>query len=155
MYFLSLLSLLLLPSPQETDIMEEIMDKGPVQGMVSLKDVNIVIEIISVQWSCIKVLEIISYIPQWIKEAHASSCNFWCVRSPSAMKDSGSSEIKRLQQGVRGGRRVSCLAWLVAAMDDAAIIWEFGKGIVQYVHLMDGWPVQNQGTSTFLLTSNI
>lgn len=52
------------------------MDKGPVQGMVSLKDVNIVIEIINVQWSCIKVLEIISYIPQWIKEAYAQTPAF-------------------------------------------------------------------------------
>lgn len=33
---------------QETDIMKEIMDKGPVQGMVSLEDDNIIIEIIEV-----------------------------------------------------------------------------------------------------------
>ena len=38
-------SLAALTSSQETDIMEEIKERGPVQGMVSLKD-NKIIEII-------------------------------------------------------------------------------------------------------------
>lgn len=42
MYYLSSLTLsaAALTSPQETDIMKEIMDKGPVQGMANLEDGN-------------------------------------------------------------------------------------------------------------------
>lgn len=50
MYYLSSLALCAAAptSSQETDIMKEIMDRGPVQGMVSLEYDILIIEIIKV-----------------------------------------------------------------------------------------------------------